>query len=295
MLRLIAVVLLAGCAPRLATMTKAAAPEVVADLDQVDALVADERGVWIAGVRGNKPVLLLGAERAATPAAPITALLTDGGMLFWADERGALVAFDGKTAKTLATLEEPATGLAADTKLLYATQPDEGIVVAVPRGGGELRTITGGFEEAPRWLARVGTKVYVGLAGSSLLEAPWTGGDPEISYWRARISALASTAGDLYWSDFEKAIFRLPYGERFHAITVTTDDPTAIAVDSSSVVWSERDGKRVCLIDRAGRELFRVLATTTGPAGPVAVHGRTVYFVDEGPPARVLMLVARPE
>jgi hypothetical protein len=196
----------------------------------------------------------------------------------------------GGPGKTLATLQQPAVGMAFEAGSLWITSGRR--VERLPTSGGAPVVLTAGLSH-PGAIATDGEGVYVvdtdaGEAGliptSTLLRFPAHGG-PSTVLGRSdgEVDALALDGSSLYWADrLEGAIASVPKaGGAKRTLAAERGSPEKLTLRDGTLYWVERRSESIWTMPVAGAPPSQFTQDFAGFANLV-VDRRGVWWSNEG-------------
>jgi hypothetical protein len=262
-------------------------------------------------------------------------LAVDGSSVFWIDNSGGdatvmKVSVDGGTAETIWSGQGSLVTIAVDGTSVYWTT-NQGALRKAPKGGGaavDLAVLPGG---APDALSVDTTNVY-GLTSGALVKVPIDGGpvttlvspvaptatevpvDNASVYWASlggimkvpigggtssTVISIASTAEvpvaiaidttSVYWTEpMAAAVMKAPIGGGTATTLATGGKPAFMVADSHAVFWADVDAKALMRVSTAGGAT-KVMVPGVAFATPIAADAHSVYFTN----GVVLMKVAK--
>lgn len=186
----------------------------------------------------------------------------------------------GGTEVTLATNQNGTGDIAVDSSNVFWTTTGNDTVCSLPLAGGSVTTLAVG-QNVPLPLAVDATNVYWGTR-SDIMAAHLSGGSA-FTFVVGRVAAdLAVQGSTLCWTQPSGSIVEmLPLGGVDRFVT-STDPPSMIATDASSVYWVSIATSGSVLKAPLGGGTVTTLFSSHGsvPSG-IAVDATTVYWVDQ--------------
>jgi hypothetical protein len=199
------------------------------------------------------------------------------------------VAKKGGATRTLATLKEPAHGMALAAGALWVTTTHA--VEAVPVAGGEARRVAGGLG-GPQAIACDGTWVFVvdvdpsrqGMTpASTVVRLPAAGGDATVlGKSEGEIASVAVDDANVYWTDrLDGTLVFVPKtGGAPHVLAAERGLPGFVAVAGGAVTWVEPRSESLWTMPKGGGPPRRLAQDFAGFAN-VVVDARGVFWTNE--------------
>jgi hypothetical protein len=209
-------------------------------------LALGDTSLYVAGLGGAGDVAKVsrsggGLTKLASSADAPTGVTVDDANVYWATQGGALmkIAIGGGTPSLVARCQKTCTRPVVDANRVYWGDPYAGTIMSASRDGGSAVPVTGGLETVSS-LAVGGNDLYF-ANGYFLAKAPLTGGAATgIGLpTGAPVGAVAVDDTSVYFTSWG-SIWKVPFADvQPTRIAVTQGEPTAIAVDATSVYWTE--------------------------------------------------------
>jgi hypothetical protein len=204
---------------------------------------------------------------------------------------GFVVAIGKKsgTAHTLASLREPAHGMALAGGALWVTTSHA--VEKVPVAGGEPQRAASGLAR-PRAIASDGTWLFVvdvdpdrrGMThGSAVVRIPAAGGEPTVlGKSEGEIANVALDDANVYWADrLDGSLVSIPKaGGAPHVLATDRGLPGFVAVQGDAVTWVEQRSESLWTMPKTGGPPRRLVQDFAGFAN-VVVDPRGVFWTNE--------------
>jgi hypothetical protein len=281
------------------------------------AIAVDTTSVYWSTVAGTLMKVPLGGGTSQTLASPNTTvffLAVDATSVYWTETLtgGSLVKVPiaGGATQTLAA--EATTGqdygsIAVDATSVYylaSAAPGAGVVARMPVNGGTPQTLVSG---SPSLRDFVGvncplppagcnaTTVYwmastVDAGAGTLTSVPADGGMQATLASGLSPVAIAVNPASVYWSntDNPSAVMKVPVGGGM-PVTLASGHPTGIAVDGTSVYWTDFLGGTVMTVPVGGGTPTTLASGQDEPRG-IAVDATSVYWTNFGGPGAVMKI-----
>ncbi|MGO9839230.1 MAG: hypothetical protein ACLP1X_34040 [Polyangiaceae bacterium] len=215
-------------------------------------LAVDTASLYVAGLDGDSIMKVPVAGGALTsvapsPDAPI-GVAVDATNVYWTTAGGSVMKapIGGGTPMVLASGQKSCTRPVVDsaTASVYWGDPDDGTIMRVPLDGGASTLVTSGG--AATDIAVAGADV-VFASGYTLMKAPLGGGSPTSlgTAAGAPVLAVASDGASAYFTSYG-SIWKVALAAgQGAAVASNQDAPSAIAVDATSVYWTNGQGGQV--------------------------------------------------
>jgi sugar lactone lactonase YvrE len=215
-------------------------------------LAVDAESLYVAGLDGSTiaKVPLAGGSLttvASSPDAPI-GVAVDAASVYWTTAGGSVMKapIGGGAPTVLASGQKSCTRPVVDaaTASVYWGDPDDGTIMSVPLDGGSATLVTSGG--AATDIAIAGADV-VFASGYTLMKAPLSGGTPTSlgTAAGAPVLAVASDGTSAYFTSYG-SIWKVALSAGQGATVASNQDaPSAIAVDATSVYWTNGTGGQV--------------------------------------------------
>jgi hypothetical protein len=213
-------------------------------------LAVDDANVYVAGLGGSDlakvpldgGVLMTLASDAGAP----VGVAVNTTSVYWTSGAGLMrVSLDGGAPTLLASGQRSWTRPVLDSDFVYWGDPDLGTIQKLPLDGGSPATV-GTAVETVTDLALSSTDIYF-ADGYTLEKAPLAGGST-VSVGLptgAPVGAIAVDDASVYFTSWG-SVWRIAFAD-LQPTRVATDqsEPNAIAVDGTSVYWTDGSGGHV--------------------------------------------------
>jgi len=266
-------------------------------------LLASAMGAWWLFAGEKSPALSLPSPHddldlvtalldGATSEPPRDVLLAGGDELYLARAgEGTVVAVakKGGAARTLASLHEPAHGMAFAGGSLWVTTTHA--VEKIPVAAGEPQRAAGGLAR-PRAIATDGRWLFVvdvdpsrqGMThASAVLRIPAAGGQPTVlGRSDGEIANLALDDASVYWADrLDGSLVSVPKtGGAPRVLATDRGLPGFVAVEGDALTWVEKRGDSLWTMPKTGGPPRRLAQDFAGFAN-VVVDARGVFWTNE--------------
>jgi hypothetical protein len=199
------------------------------------------------------------------------------------------VAKKGGAARTLASLREPAHGMALAGGALWVTTAHA--VEKIPVTAGEAQRAGGGLARA-RAVACDGTWVFVvdgnatrqGMTrGSAVVRIPAAGGEPTVvGKSEGEIANVAVDDASVYWADrLDGSLVSVPKtGGAPRVLATDRGLPGFVAVQGDALIWVEQRSESLWTMPKVGGPPRRLAQDFAGFAN-VVVDARGVFWTNE--------------
>jgi hypothetical protein len=210
-------------------------------------LAIGDRSLYVAGLdRGDIIEVPLGGGTSLTVtsgADGATGIALDATNIYWATKSGAVIKaqLHGDMPTTLASSQNVSSRPLVDATHVYWGDPEDRTIKKVPLAGGSP-TISTSAPDVVTALAMAGEDVYF-AAGYVLMKAPLGGGAPTTlgTAAGAPIAAVAVDDTHVYFTSYD-TIWKVPQAGGTPTLLASHQGmPNAIAVDATSVYWTNAD------------------------------------------------------